>query len=76
MILPTKYIPTNQALIGAGAIILNELNRKPTNVSTLWEVVRDASSIGNYERFVLALDMLHIIGAIELKNNLIRKSEK
>ncbi|HAT8621968.1 TPA: ABC-three component system middle component 6 [Legionella pneumophila] len=76
MILPTKYIPTNQALIGAGAIILNELNRKPTNVSTLWEIVRDASSIGNYERFVLALDMLHIIGAIELKNNLIRKSEK
>lgn len=76
MILPTKYIPTNQALIGAGAVILSELNRKPANVSSLWETVRDASSIGNYERFILALNMLYIIGAIELKNNLIRASKK
>lgn len=76
MILPTKYIPTNQALIGAGAIILSELNRKPVNVSTLWEIVRDTSSIGNYERFILTLNMLYIIGSIELKNNLIRVSKK
>ena len=75
MILPTKHISTNQALIGAGAIILQEL-RNPSSVSTLWEVVRDVSSVGNYERFVLTLDMLHIIGAVELDNNMIRRSEK
>lgn len=75
MILPTKHIPTNQALIGAGAIILQEL-RGPVSVSTLWEVVREAASVGTYERFVLALDMLHIVGAIQLDNNMIRRTEK
>ncbi len=75
MILPTKHIPTNQALIGAGAVILQEL-RTPKSVSALWEVVREVSSIENYERFVLTLDMLYIIGVVELDNLLIRRVEK
>ncbi len=70
MILPTKHITTNQALIGAGAVILKEL-KQPTSVSILWETVRSFSTIGTYERFVLTLDMLHILGVIELKNNMI-----
>lgn len=75
MILPTKHIPTNHALIGAGAVILKEL-RKPISVSTLWEVVREVSCVGTYERFVLALDMLHILGTIHLDKNMIRRVEK
>jgi hypothetical protein len=75
MILPTKHITTNQALIGAGAIILQEL-RRPISVSSLWEIVREAASVGTYERFVLALDMLHIVGAVQLDNNMIRRAEK
>lgn len=75
MILPTKHIPANQTLLGAGAVILKEL-KSPVSISTLWEIVREASAIGNYERFVLVLDMLHIIGAINLEKNMIRRAEK
>ena len=75
MILPTKHIPTNHALIGAGAVILQEL-RRPISVSTLWGVIRETSSVGTYERFVLTLDMLHIVGAIHLDNNIIKRTEK
>lgn len=75
MILPTKHIPTNHALVDAGAVILQEL-RKPISVSTLWKVVREVSSVGTYERFVLALDMLHIVGAVHLDNNMIKRTEK
>lgn len=74
MILPTKHISANQALIGTGAIILQELH-KPVSVSTLWRVVREVPPIGNYERFVLTLVMLHIIGAIELNNSKISRVE-
>jgi len=75
MILPSKHITANQCLIGAGAIVLQELH-SPISVSTLWENVRQVPSIGNFERFILTLVMLHIIGAIELDNNMIRRAGK
>lgn len=74
MILPTKHIPLDQSLIGAGAVILQLIHR-PISVSRLWVKVREVSSIGNFERFILTLDMLHIIGAIELENNKIKRVE-
>ena len=73
MILPTKHITCNNSLIGVGAIILNDIN-KPISVVKLWEKLKNDKSIGTYERFVLALDLLFIIGAITLSKGLIRKS--
>lgn len=75
MILPTKHISAYQALIGAGAIILQEL-QKPMAISSLWKNVRTVSSIGNYERFILTLDMLYIMGALELENNIFKRVKK
>ncbi len=75
MILPSKHISAEQTLLGVGAILIIELDR-PQTVTSLWERTRKAAEVGNFERFVLALDMLYIIGAIELSSGLIVRTEK
>ena len=72
MILPSKHISEEQALIGVGAILLVEL-RNPQTVTSLWEKVRANYSVGTFERFVLELDMLYIIGVITLTEGLIKR---
>ncbi len=75
MILPTKHVPANESLIGVGAVILQEI-RKPISVSMLWKIIREDKSVGTYERFILTLDMLHILGIIFLDNNMIKRVKK
>lgn len=70
MILPSKHITEEQALIGVGAVILRNLER-PETVTSLWGKVRDNRSVGTYERFVLALDLLHIMGTVSLSHGLL-----
>ena len=72
MILPSKHIPEEQALIGVGAVVLRYLER-PQTVTSLWDKVRDDRAVGTYERFVLALDLLHITGVISLSNGMIQR---
>ena len=79
MILPTKHIRSNRALIGVGGQVLSVL-RQPMTVSRLWDEIRsrrsvDASSpVIDYRWFVLALDLLYTIRAIDLDRGLIRKA--
>ncbi len=75
MILPSKHISQDQSLIGVGAVILKRTGR-PQTVTSLWESVREHTPVGTFERFVLALDMLHITGAITLENGLIARVER
>ena len=75
MILPSKHISQDQALIGIGAILLKKINR-PQTITNLWEIIREEKTIGTFERFVLALDMLYIAGAIVLRDGLIVKVKK
>jgi hypothetical protein len=70
MILPTKHIPQDEALIGVGATLLAHLN-SPVTVSGLWERLRTEANVGTFERFVLASNLLFIIGAIDIKDGLI-----
>lgn len=79
MILPTKHIRPDRALLGVGADILAGLTN-PTTVSGLWDRMRlrrtasNATTVLDYRWFVLALDLLHMIGAIELDRGVIRKA--
>jgi len=79
MILPTKHIRPDRALLGVGAEVLGVLKR-PMTVSMLWDEIRSRRSVSNtiavldYRWFVLALDLLYIIGAVELDEGLIRKA--
>jgi hypothetical protein len=70
MILPTKHIPQNEALLGVGATVLAHL-QGPMTVSGLWERLRSEPNVGTFERFVLASNLLYLIGAIDIKNGLV-----
>ena len=78
MILPSKHVRTERSLIGIGALLLQELC-KPMTVSRLWDEVRSRRSIKSpnavidYRTFILALDLLFIVDAIEFEDPLIRK---
>ncbi len=68
MILPTKHINEHEALIGVGAIILKQLSAE-TDLSVLWDDIKENSAVGNYERFILGLNFLFLLGLINIKNN-------
>lgn len=80
MILPTKHVRPDRALLGVGAEVLGVLGR-PMTMSMLWDEIRSGRSVGepnavlDYRWFVLALDLLYIIGAIELDEGLIRRAQ-
>lgn len=79
MILPTKHIRPDRALLTVGGNLLVSL-REPMTVSRLWDDVRckrgnpgEPAPI-NYDWFVLALDLLFMIGAVELDRGLLQKT--
>jgi len=72
MIMPSKHISEEQALIGVGATLLRHLGR-PQTVTSLWEMVREDCTVGTYERYVLALDLLHITGLISMSRGMIQR---
>lgn len=69
MILPAKHLGSDRALITLGAELLARLDR-PKTVSALWHVTRRANqasqAVLTFDWFVLALDLLYVLGAIEL----------
>lgn len=79
MILPSKHLPQNRALLTVGAHILTFLVR-PKTVSALWEELNwhEASMSAmprqiTYDWFLLALDLLYALGAIELESGLVAR---
>ncbi len=73
MILPSKHITEDQTLLGVGSVLLRQLEQ-PQTVTSLWQKVRKNETVGTYERFVLALDLIYIIGLVKLTNGLIEGS--
>ena len=73
MILPNKIIATNKSLLVLGAKVLKLLDN-PTTVSRLWEISKVRLNLNSFQYFVLTLDFLYSISAIEYKNNRIIKS--
>lgn len=80
MILPTKHIPENRCILGVGGRLLVLLEREQT-VSGLWESLKRADAVPNstpsvpFDWFVLALDFLYAVGAVEWNRGLIRKTQ-
>jgi hypothetical protein len=79
MILPSKHLSQDRALLTVGAVILQHLSH-PVTVSALWEqmprtvVDQKAPQPLRYDGFVLALDLLFLIAAIELREGLLVRS--
>lgn len=70
MILPTKHVSFDRSLLGAGAAVLPVLTEPMTTLG-IWELVKTAPEIGAYWRFVLTLDFLYAVGAIDMVDGLI-----
>jgi hypothetical protein len=77
MILPTKRLTENRALLVIGGEILQSL-KEPKTISRLWaELNRHKSgSPLAFDWFVLALDLLYTLKSIELNHGLITKAQK
>lgn len=79
MILPTKHIRPDRCLIGLGGEVIGALER-PMTMSKLWDAIRSrrsadtGSAVVDYRWFVLALDLLYTIHAIELERGVIRRA--
>lgn len=78
MILPTKYLSHDRALLSVGAEILAQL-KEPRTVSELWECVREerlkrvAATPLSFDWFVLALNLLYAVTAVDFTNDLVRR---
>lgn len=70
MIVPTKGVPPQRALLTVGGEIVEALD-EPKTVSRLWNDIRDRHSDPDtdsisFDWFVLALDLTHCLGAVQL----------
>jgi len=78
MILPTKHLAQDRTLLAVGAEILGQL-KEPRSVSELWETVREArrripdSAPLSFDWFVLALNLLYALSAIDHSNGIVRR---
>jgi hypothetical protein len=76
VILPTKGIPPEQALLAVGARILKLLDR-PKTVSRVWDELRTSdrwTTPARFDWFMLALDLLYVLGAIEMTQGRLRRA--
>jgi hypothetical protein len=80
MILPSKHLPQDRALLTVGGLVLTFLAH-PKTVSALWEELNQQSQVLastrprriTYDWFLLALDLLYALGTIELENGLVSR---
>ena len=69
MILPTKHLPEDRALLTVASVAWSLLS-EPRTVSSLWDgFTGDDTGVGaslSFDWFVLALDLLYALGSIDL----------
>jgi hypothetical protein len=79
VILPTKGLAVDRALLSVGAEVLRRLER-PKTPSRVWEQMRTRqSSLSegiSYDWFVLALDLLFTMGAVTLEDGRLRRARR
>ncbi len=83
MILPTKQLHPENSLIYLGGNVL-ELLDEPKTISRIWEefkqkrTARSGSKAGNipYDWFILAVDFLYAIEAVELSQGRVYRKQR
>ena len=81
MILPSKHLSQERALLTVGARVLAHLSH-PKTVSALWEEISRPDIAAEwrkttlrYDAYVLTLDLLFSMHAIELKDGLVSRKK-
>ncbi len=79
MILPTKHLPLERSLLAIGADILRSLD-EPKTVSRLWDETKQrrtgswrGSAELTFDWYLLALDLLFALGAVDLERGQMRR---
>lgn len=81
MILPSKHLAAERALLSVGGHLLEQLE-SPQTISSLWDSVRHRRDVDDprapisYDWFILALDLLFMIGAVSLTRGVVRKAPR
>ena len=75
MILPNKVISVEKSLLFIGGNILKFLDN-PQTISNLWEITKSRLNINSFQFFMLTLDLLYTVNAIDFKDNKIHKRSK
>jgi hypothetical protein len=77
MILPTKGLAVDRALLSIGGDVLRHLDR-PKTISRLWDQMRSRQSslldAIAYDWFLLAIDLLYMLEAIEFEDGRLRRA--
>lgn len=73
MILPNKHLLSQDSLIGVGGLLLTKIGPDGTTVSRLWECVRNRREVGTYDRFILALDTMFMLGYLTLDQGMLTR---
>ncbi len=75
MILPSKHLSEDRALVTVGGDVLAQL-REPKTVSRLWsDLKRSRATTINYDWFVLSLDLLFAMGLIDFASGRVFRIE-
>ncbi len=78
MILPSKHISNCESLLGLSSILMQFLNL-PISIDDLWmkfENINNSEEFPTYHSFdnvVLAIDLLFLLGKVDIDNNLLIK---
>ncbi len=72
-LLPDKYVPLRQSLVGQGAIVLSVLQNEPFPVARLYVESKRQLPHLSYDNFVLTMDWLYLAGSIVLNEDVVRK---
>lgn len=81
MILPTKHLPPDRAIISVSSEVFGLIRSKST-VSSVWNDLQDKHNASMrygevpYDWYILALDFLFLIGAIEERQGRLIKVAK
>jgi hypothetical protein len=81
MILPTKRLPQDRALLAVGADVLTMLAR-PQTVSKLWDELKTRRSEQilstplPFDWFLISLSLLFAMGAVELRNGRLHRARR
>ena len=73
MILPGRHVKLSNSMLGVGASLLQRMDDTQT-VTMLWNAHRDGHKAASFEKFTLGLDFLFILGVIEYRDGIIRRT--
>lgn len=74
-LLPDKHVTMRRSLIGTGAHLLRRLS-SPQTFNSLWESVKAGGEVANFKVFLLSLDYLYTIGAVDYEHGFLSRTRR